>query len=205
MSQKLPTSHGLEISVGGVVAATTPAPTDDRCENDKTFTKQIEGRASTGDIQFTIRIRIEEIDAAGAASSTIEPNTFVPNGHRGETVSAVIVNAFAQIELDTQRFCYDGPGRRRSGPATNSTTNSSPSTPVRSPCRWSPSTIDSLRMSRMWPSPSTATSELARWQIRTSRSWSRVSSTIRWRLGNHHLPESRCWSPSTPRSKTTSS
>lgn len=42
---------------------------------------------------------IEEIDAQGAANSSVTPGTFTTNGHLGETISVVIVNDFASVEI----------------------------------------------------------------------------------------------------------
>jgi uncharacterized repeat protein (TIGR01451 family)/LPXTG-motif cell wall-anchored protein len=45
---------------------------------------------------------IEEVDAGGAAAQAVAPDTFVVNGHKGETVSVTITNSFAAISLDKQ-------------------------------------------------------------------------------------------------------
>ena len=61
---------------------------------------------STGDGSgFTYTI--EEINDGGAAVHTIEPGSITLAGHLGETVSVVITNSFASIELDKQVSATD--------------------------------------------------------------------------------------------------
>ena len=63
-----------------------------------------------------IEYLIEEIEAGGAEATSVDPNTFKLVGHKGETISVVIINAFASVEIDkTSRSS-------RSSPATRSTT-----------------------------------------------------------------------------------
>jgi uncharacterized repeat protein (TIGR01451 family)/LPXTG-motif cell wall-anchored protein len=47
-----------------------------------------------------IEYQIEEIEAGGAAGTSIDPNSFVLNGHLGETISVQIVNSFAAVEIE---------------------------------------------------------------------------------------------------------
>jgi LPXTG-motif cell wall-anchored protein/uncharacterized repeat protein (TIGR01451 family) len=49
-----------------------------------------------------IEYQIEEIDAGGAQGTAIHPNSFVANGHLGETISVEIVNSFASVQIDKQ-------------------------------------------------------------------------------------------------------
>ena len=47
-----------------------------------------------------IEYLIEEIEAGGAEATSVDPNTFKLVGYKGETISVVIINAFASVEID---------------------------------------------------------------------------------------------------------
>ena len=47
-----------------------------------------------------ISYQVQEVEAGGADATAITPNTFVANGHLGETISVVIINNFASVTID---------------------------------------------------------------------------------------------------------
>ena len=47
-----------------------------------------------------IEYRIEEIANGGASATAVTPNSFTLDGHRGETISVVVINSFASVEID---------------------------------------------------------------------------------------------------------
>ncbi|CAE7779942.1 unnamed protein product [Symbiodinium sp. KB8] len=47
-----------------------------------------------------IEYKIEEIADGGASLSAVNPNSFVLDGHRGETISVVVINSFASVEIE---------------------------------------------------------------------------------------------------------